>query len=363
MKQKIYIFPGRFSLLLFFILMSVAPIIKVQATGFEPRANGESNEEQLHLSDSLINSDREVIQPEFPGGESGLHLFVGNNSRYPSFASENGIQGRVILSFIVEKDGLVSNLETMRSPAEALNKEAMRITTLMPRWNPGTINGEVAPMKVILAYSFRLPEKVITVEMNPKPRNSSHALNTETKNLVGRIYNNDHVDNVATVVIDGVNFLLQSKMNMKADAVKAAMQKQVMSDKDKDDTGEKTEIRKAEQERIRNENNRVNDDYVKKAIIARVNVNFKTENKLVLTKFFSVDETPLKEAGWDSQTRKSFKNRMPHSHSKEKFTYKVVGSRILLENSNKRDTLRISSDGRFLYGKINNLEYKLTRIK
>jgi len=95
-------------------------------------------------------------QPEFPGGEAALMQFIKKNLKYPAFAAENGIQGRVTLSFTVEKDGSIANIEVMRSPAEELSKEAIRVVSSMPKWKPGKQRGKPVRVKYVLPVTFRL---------------------------------------------------------------------------------------------------------------------------------------------------------------------------------------------------------------
>jgi len=95
-------------------------------------------------------------QPDFPGGEKALIAYIKNNLKYPASASENGIQGRVTLSFVVEKDGSISNIEILRSPAEELTQEAIRLVKSMPKWKPGKLKGEKVRVKYVLPVTFRL---------------------------------------------------------------------------------------------------------------------------------------------------------------------------------------------------------------
>ena len=95
-------------------------------------------------------------QPEFPGGEAALMNYIKKNLKYPAFAAENGIQGRVTLSFTVEKDGSIANIEVMRSPAEELSKEAIRVVQSMPKWKPGKQRGKPVRVKYMLPVTFRL---------------------------------------------------------------------------------------------------------------------------------------------------------------------------------------------------------------
>ena len=95
-------------------------------------------------------------QPEFPGGESALMKYLNKNIRYPAFAQENGIQGRVTVSFIVERDGSIASIEVMRSPAEELSKESIRVVQSMPKWKPGRQRGKAVRVKYVLPITFRL---------------------------------------------------------------------------------------------------------------------------------------------------------------------------------------------------------------
>lgn len=94
--------------------------------------------------------------PSFPGGTSGLMRFLSENVHYPAVAQENGVQGRVIVSFIVEKDGRVSNASVVRLVDPSLDKEALRVVRSMPRWTPGKINGEAVRVKYNVPVNFRL---------------------------------------------------------------------------------------------------------------------------------------------------------------------------------------------------------------
>jgi TonB family protein len=95
-------------------------------------------------------------EPEFPGGEDSLAAFIKNKLKYPASAIENGFQGRVTLTFVVEKDGSISNIEILRSPAEELSQEAIRLVKSMPNWKPGKKGGEIVSGKYILPVTFRL---------------------------------------------------------------------------------------------------------------------------------------------------------------------------------------------------------------
>lgn len=80
-------------------------------------------------------------QPEFPGGKDALGQFLGKNMSYPLLARENGIQGMVVVKFIIEPDGALSNAALVRDIGGGCGKEALRLVQAMPRWSPGMKNG------------------------------------------------------------------------------------------------------------------------------------------------------------------------------------------------------------------------------
>ena len=95
--------------------------------------------------------------PVFPGGQTGLMEFIAKNLRYPVKAQKEGIQGRVIARFIVEKDGSVSNLAVARrSVSSELDAEAIRVLSTMPKWTPGKQRGKEVRVKYTVPIAFRL---------------------------------------------------------------------------------------------------------------------------------------------------------------------------------------------------------------
>ena len=94
--------------------------------------------------------------PSFPGGQAALFEFLSKNIRYPVVAEENGIQGRVIVTFVVERDGSITDVRVAKSVDPSLDKEAVRVTKSMPHWNPGMQNGGPVRVKFTLPVTFRL---------------------------------------------------------------------------------------------------------------------------------------------------------------------------------------------------------------
>lgn len=95
--------------------------------------------------------------PSFPGGVKALDKFISSTLVYPEIAKENRIQGRVIVSFVVNKDGSLSYVEIVRAVDSTLGQEAFRIMRHMPRWNPGKLNGTPVRVRYTMPIDFRLP--------------------------------------------------------------------------------------------------------------------------------------------------------------------------------------------------------------
>lgn len=100
----------------------------------------------------------EVIDqmPSFPGGQSAMKSWINSNLRYPASAEEKGIQGTVVCSFIVERDGSITNIQVEQGVDPSLNKEAVRVLKAMPRWTPGKNNGSTVRVKYTTSISFKL---------------------------------------------------------------------------------------------------------------------------------------------------------------------------------------------------------------
>ena len=94
--------------------------------------------------------------PSFPGGNGALMSYLSSNVKYPVVAQENGVQGRVIVSFVVERDGSISDVKVARSVDPSLDREAQRVVKSMPRWTPGKQNGQTVRVKYTVPVVFRL---------------------------------------------------------------------------------------------------------------------------------------------------------------------------------------------------------------
>ena len=94
--------------------------------------------------------------PEFPGGMEGLYRYLATNINYPDEAKAKNIEGRVLVSFVIERDGSVSNVRAVRSPDEMLGREAERVVKAMPKWKPGKQQGKAVRVQYNLPINFKL---------------------------------------------------------------------------------------------------------------------------------------------------------------------------------------------------------------
>ena len=105
-------------------------------------------------NDTIYNNVNEM--PEFPGGIEGLMEYVAKNVKYPESARENNLQGRVIVKFVIEKDGTVTNVEVGRGWGNELDDEAVRVVKAMPKWKPGKQDGKPVRVSFMLPINFIL---------------------------------------------------------------------------------------------------------------------------------------------------------------------------------------------------------------
>ncbi|MGM9872666.1 MAG: energy transducer TonB [Muribaculaceae bacterium] len=97
-------------------------------------------------------------KPEFPGGEAAMYKWLGDHINYPAQASEEGVQGRVVVQFDVAKDGSIVNVKIARGRHPALDKEAVRLVKSMPAWQPGRNNGQPVKVTYTLPITFKLQQ-------------------------------------------------------------------------------------------------------------------------------------------------------------------------------------------------------------
>jgi len=95
-------------------------------------------------------------QAEFPGGMEALYKFLNKNIRYPSSARRMGVDGKVYVQFVVDKEGKISDVSIIKSLSADCDKEAVRLVQLMPPWKPGRQNGRSVKSKFVLPLTFKL---------------------------------------------------------------------------------------------------------------------------------------------------------------------------------------------------------------
>ena len=111
--------------------------------------------------------------PEFPGGMGEMMKYLSMNVRYPEAAQKAGLQGRVVVQFVVEADGRISNANVQRGVSEELDAEAIRVIEKMPKWTPGMQNGKAVRVKYSIPISFRLNNQT---KEEPKEKTEGSAI-------------------------------------------------------------------------------------------------------------------------------------------------------------------------------------------
>lgn len=106
------------------------------------------------VTDTIYNNIE--IMPEFPGGFSELRNFLTSNVNYPESAKTNNIEGRTLVSFVVEKDGSITDIEVLRGFDKDCDAEAVRVVSTMPKWKPGVKDGETVRCRFTLPFTFKI---------------------------------------------------------------------------------------------------------------------------------------------------------------------------------------------------------------
>ncbi len=105
-------------------------------------------------------------QPQFPGGMAALMEYLKKNVRYPAICKEQGLQGRVIVQFVVNPDGTISDAQVIKPVNPYFDKEALRVVNAMPKWVPGKIRGKTVRVRFTVPVTFRLEEPNKTETVN-----------------------------------------------------------------------------------------------------------------------------------------------------------------------------------------------------
>lgn len=139
---------------------------KTAIGALDVKGNDDANGEVLKIKEAVAQPEPkpevekvfDVVEqmPSFPGGPSALMEWLSNNVKYPVVAQENGVQGRVVVSFVVERDGSITDVKVVRGVDPSLDREASRVVRAMPRWIPGKQNGSAVRVKYNVPVAFRL---------------------------------------------------------------------------------------------------------------------------------------------------------------------------------------------------------------
>jgi len=133
-----------------------------QAPGDDDLSSRErTTKEVVNFDANNADSDERIFTvaeqlPTFPGGEAELAKFIAQNIVYPQTAAERGIQGRVIVQFVVQKDGSIGQAKVVKSVDPDLDKEALRVVRKLPKFVPSKMNGQAVNAWYTLPVTFRL---------------------------------------------------------------------------------------------------------------------------------------------------------------------------------------------------------------
>ena len=113
------------------------------------------------VEEEVVEDDQPFLiaetMPSFQGGDlNTFRAWVQQNVKFPQIALENGIQGRVVLSFVIEKDGRLTNIQVLQTPDRSLSDEAIRVLSKSPKWTPGKQRNQVVRVKYTLPVDFRV---------------------------------------------------------------------------------------------------------------------------------------------------------------------------------------------------------------
>lgn len=140
---------------------------KTAIGSFDVKGNDDANGEVLKAKEVIVQQEPPKVEenkifdvveqmPTFPGGDAALMKYLRDNIHYPTVAAENGVQGRVVVGFVVEKDGSITDVNILKGQDPSLDKEAMRVVKSMPKWIPGKQNGSSVRVKFQVPVQFRL---------------------------------------------------------------------------------------------------------------------------------------------------------------------------------------------------------------
>lgn len=155
-------------------LLVTLPVLAVMLVANTNATAKEQNEEQpkaevknledirIKISqskDSIYNTDALEVMPEFPGGNEAMVKFIQENVVYPEKAKEKGISGKTYVSFVIEKDGSITDVKVARGFDKSCDDEAVRVVKSMPKWTPGKVKGQPVRVNFTMPFVFKAPQK------------------------------------------------------------------------------------------------------------------------------------------------------------------------------------------------------------
>ena len=133
------------------LLRSILKKNKLKETNIEDFVFEEAPEEEVDEVFTIVED-----QPAFPGGNAAFYKFVGSNMTYPSQARRMGIEGRVFVQFVVDKDGSVTEVKAVKGIGAGCDQEAERVLKTSPKWTPGKQRGRSVKVRMVLPIIFKL---------------------------------------------------------------------------------------------------------------------------------------------------------------------------------------------------------------
>ena len=129
------------------LLMSLMALFGFTTVSAQKTVVSQKNEDVFDIVEQM---------PEYPGGMQALFEFLKENIKYPEDAQKQKVEGRVLVKFVVETDGSISNIEVAKNAFPSLDAEAERVVRIMPKWTPGKQKGQVVRVKFMLPINFSL---------------------------------------------------------------------------------------------------------------------------------------------------------------------------------------------------------------
>ena len=191
-----------------------------QLTVVSQSSESASQKAPQHNTTSELQNTEEVFMvvenmPEFPGGLNACLKFLADHVAYPKEAAEKKIQGRVIVQFVVMKDGSIANARVIRSVDPLLDAEALRVIGLMPKWKPGTQRGQAVNVKFTMPITFRLDKD--STDMQPALVGKVIEISGATKENNQKAFHFPDGKETPLVVVDGEEISVSSLEKLSSD--------------------------------------------------------------------------------------------------------------------------------------------------